>query len=102
MFLDTLGSGFSFVSTPDNLPTKAADHGKILTAAINTFINEASIGKSTQIFLLGEGIFLRSIPGLDDIDPLSGIFHVGGWPDMYALGKYYGVAGVEMKLLTNT
>ena len=66
-----------------------------------TSISQANIGKSDTIYLLGEGSFLRSIPGLDDIDPLSGIFHIAGWPDFYALGKYYGIAGIELRMFTN-
>lgn len=102
MFIDLLGSGFSFTTANDDLPKDSAGYGKQLTYAINAFIQQANIGKSKDIYLIGEGTFLRSIPGLDDIDPLEGIFHIGGWPDLYSLGKYYGVAGVDFGIFSNS
>ena len=39
MFIDLLGSGFSFASSVDALPKKHQDHAKILTKAINSFIS---------------------------------------------------------------
>ena len=40
--------------------------------------------------------------GLDDIPNLQMIVHIGFWPELYALGKYAGVAGVELGLFGNT
>ena len=46
MFLDLLGSGFSFASDPNSIPTDAQGYGKILSTAINTFIKESVLGQS--------------------------------------------------------
>ena len=46
MFLDTLGSGFSFASSSDEIPSDAKSYGVALTKAINDFISGADIGKS--------------------------------------------------------
>ena len=83
MFLDSLGSGFSFASSGDKIPSDASTYGSALTDAINSFISGADIGKSAKIYLIGEGTFLRTLIGLDDIDPLEGIFHVSAWFDFY-------------------
>lgn len=94
MFLDLLGSGFSFAASAANIPKTSAGYGAMLTKALNSFIAETSLGKSKSLYLLGESTFLRSVPGLDDIDSLKGIFHIAGWFDLYGIGKYYGTAGV--------
>jgi hypothetical protein len=98
MFLDLLGSGFSFASNPSDLPTDANGYGEILTTALNTFAQESVLGQSKVIVLAGESTFIRSLPGLDDVNSLSGIIHLSSWPEMYAIGRYYGVAGLELKL----
>lgn len=74
----------------------------MLTKAVNFFITETNIGKSKSVYLVGESTFLRVLPGLDDIVPLKGIVHVSGWIDLYNVGKYYGTAGVEMKIFTDS
>lgn len=101
MFLDSLGSGFSFVDSGDKIPTEAKAYGDALTKALNAFISGADIGKSKNIYLIGESTFLRSLIGLDDVDPLQAIFHVSPWFDFYELGKYYGTGGLEMKIFTD-
>lgn len=60
------------------------------------------MGKSNTIVILGEGMFLRSLPGLNDINNLDGLVHVSAWPELYAVSKYYGVAGIELKIFTNS
>lgn len=44
--------------------------------------------------LAGEGTFIRSLTGLDDIDTLKGIIHLSSWSELYAVGRYYGIAGI--------
>jgi len=80
MFLDLLGNGFSFASNTDSLPTRAEDYGVQLTYAINAFANQSVLGQSKVVVLVGEGTFVRSLTGLDDIDTLSGIVHISAWP----------------------
>jgi hypothetical protein len=94
MFIDLLGSGFSFTSDPSTLPTLAKVFGSQLTLAINTFAKESVLGQSSRIILAGDGTFIRSLPGLDDIIGLKGIIHLSIWPELYAIGRYYGIAGV--------
>lgn len=53
MFIDLLGSGFSFASSVDAIPKTTKDHASILSKAINSFISEASIGKSSKIYIVG-------------------------------------------------
>ena len=48
--------------------------------------------------MIGESTFTKSIIGLDDIPNLFMIVHIGFFPELYALGKYAGVAGVELGL----
>jgi hypothetical protein len=51
-----------------------------LTFAINAFAKQSALGQSSVVVLVGEGTFLRALPGLDDIDTLSGIIHLSAWP----------------------
>ena len=98
MFLDLLGCGFSFAADPATLPTDAKGYGQQLSSAINTFIKESALGKSETIVVAGEGTFIRSLPGLDDIDTLKGMIHLSSWSQLYAVGRYYGIAGLEMQI----
>lgn len=102
MFLDLLGSGFSFPSSADAIPKTSKDYGMMITKALNSFISEANIGKSKKIYIIGESTFLRTLPGFDDIHPLEGIVHISGWFDFYGLGKFYGTGGVELKIFTDS
>ena len=94
MFLDLLGSGFSFAANPSDLPTDAKIFGAQVTVALNTFAKESVLGQSSKIILAGEGTFIRSLQGLDDISALKGIIHLSAWPEIYAMGRFYGIAGV--------
>lgn len=53
MFLDLLGSGFSFTTNVSSLPTDAKGYGSTLTLAINTFVKESVLGQSSKIILAG-------------------------------------------------
>lgn len=64
MFVDLLGNGFSFVSDVASFPTKSEDYGAQLTYAINTFVKQSVLGKSSVLVVAGEGTFIRSLPGL--------------------------------------
>lgn len=70
--------------------------------AINTFAKESVLGQSSKVIIAGESTFIRSLPGLDDIDALKGIIHLSIWPEIYAIGRYYGIAGVELKIYTES
>lgn len=94
VFIDQLGSGFSFPSTPSAIPSTAQKFGSKLSSIINTFTSESTIGKSKKIYLIVESTFLRVVPFLDEIEGLEGIVHISGWMDLYNIGKYYGVGGV--------
>lgn len=98
MFIDLAGSGFSFAANVSSLPTDSKTFGVQLTQAINTFIKESVLGQSSKLIIGGEGSFIRILSGLDDIDTLKGVIHFSSWPELYAIGRYYGVAGVELKL----
>lgn len=80
LFLDLLGSGFSFASNVSDLPTEAKTFGTQLTTAINTFVSESVLGKSSTIVIAGEGTFIRSLTGLGDISTLKGVIHLAAWP----------------------
>lgn len=80
LFVDLLGNGFSFVANSSNFPTKSEDYGSQLTYAINALRKESPLGQSKVMALIGEGMFLRSLPGLGDIDTLAGVVHVSAWP----------------------
>lgn len=101
MFIDLLGNGFSFVGNTSNFPTKSEDFGSHLTYALNALNKQSVLGQSKTTILIGEGAFLRSLPGLGDITGLSGLVHLAPWPEMYAVAKYYGIAGIELKIFTN-
>lgn len=102
MFLDQLGSGFSFATNVSSLPSDAKTFGQQLTTAINAFVEQTNLGKSSTIIIAGEGEFIRTLSGLDDIDTLKGIIHFSSWPEIYAIGKYYGIAGAELKLYSES
>lgn len=55
MFLDMLGSGFSFASNVSSLPSDAKTFGLQLTTAINAFIEQTNLGKSSTLVIAGEG-----------------------------------------------
>lgn len=80
MFLDLPGSGFSFTTNITLLPADAQTFGVQLTQAINSFIQESELGKSSKLIIGGEGTFIRSLSGLDDIDTLKGMIHFSLWP----------------------
>lgn len=99
MFLDLLGSGFSFASDPNDLPTDAKGYGEVLATALNTFEKEESVlGQSKVVVLAGQSTFIRTLPGFTDIKVLSGIIHVSSWPELYAVGRYYGIGGLDLHL----
>ncbi len=98
MFVDLIGSGFSFASDPNTLPSNAKGFGSTLSVAINAFAKESVLGQSSKVILAGESTFIRSLPGLDDISNLKGVMHLAIWPELYAMGRYYGTAGVELKI----
>lgn len=98
MFVDLLGNGFSFVANTSTFPTKAEDYGDQLTYAVNAFAKESFLGQSKVVVIIGEGTFTRSLTGLDDMDTVSGIVHISSWPELYAVSRYYGVAGIELKI----
>lgn len=93
MFLDLPGCGFSFVQDPDNLPSESAAFGGLLSDAINSFVQESVLAKSSKMVIAGESTFIRTLPGLKDIHALEGLIHLSSWPEMYAIGRYYGIAG---------
>ena len=80
MFLDLLGSGFSFAANVNDLPTESKTFGVQVTQAINTFAKESVLGQSSNIILAGESTFIRTLIGLDDIDALKGIIHLSAFP----------------------
>lgn len=102
LFVDLLGSGFSFPTTTDAIPKTSKDYGVMISRALNSFISETSLGKSKKLYIIGESTFLRTLPGFDDITPLQGFVHVSGWFDFYGTGKYYGTGGVELKIFTDS
>lgn len=53
MFIDLLGSGFSFAANANDLPTDAKTFGIQLSTAINTFAKESVLGQSSKIIIAG-------------------------------------------------
>ena len=80
MFIDLPGCGFSFVSNPESLPSEYSAYAKVLTDAVNTFVKESVLGKSSKMVLAGESTFLRTLPGIGDITALEGLIHLSAWP----------------------
>jgi hypothetical protein len=102
MFIDLIGSGFSFTTDVSTLPSDAKGFGSALSLAMNTLANESVLGQNKKIILAGEGTFIRSLQGLDEIGGLKGVIHLGAWPELYAMGRFYGIAGVELKIYTES
>jgi len=48
--------------------------------------------------LAGEGTWLRTIPAFSALPNVVGIISHSSWPELYAIAKYYGLGGVELKL----
>lgn len=53
MFIDLLGSGFSFASSAAAIPKSHKEHASMLSKAINSFASETNIGKSKKIYIVG-------------------------------------------------
>lgn len=98
MFIDLPGCGFSFVSDPSTLPSQYQAYGSVLSDAINVFVKESILGKSSKMVMAGESTFIRALPGLGDIYALEGVIHLSAWPELYAIGRYYGIAGIELNI----
>jgi len=52
VFIDQLGSGFSFPTTPSAIPSTAQKHGSYLTSILNTFTSESALAKSKKMYLV--------------------------------------------------
>jgi carboxypeptidase C (cathepsin A) len=53
MFIDLLGSGFSFANSSSDLPTDSLTFGVQLTYSINQFVKESVLGQSKTIIIVG-------------------------------------------------
>lgn len=99
MFVDILGTGFSFASDakeiPDNYPALAQQVGYALTQ----FANEIDFGKGKWV-LAGESSWVRMLPYFK-LSNLKGVVALSPWTELYSVGKYYGVAGVELKIFND-
>lgn len=72
-----------------------------VTYALTTFKQNVDFGKGKWIFV-GESSWIRAINGSQNIDDsLIGVVSLAPWGDLYDYGKYCGVAGVELGILTN-
>ena len=70
--------------------------------ALKEFQKSIDFAAGKWIFI-GESSWIRSVSGLQDLDNnLIGVISLSPWGDLYDYGKYAGVAGVEMGLLTNS
>jgi hypothetical protein len=50
-----------------------------------------------------EGQLIRAVSGIYSVaERLSSITWVQPWPELYALGKQYGVAGIDYKIFNNS
>ena len=102
LFIDPLGVGFSFVNNTKDIPTSYIGMAQQITYALGEIKKNVDFGKGKWIFV-GESTWIRTIYGFQNLDDnLIGIVSLSPWGDMYDVGKYYGVAGVELGLLTNS
>lgn len=53
MFLDLPGCGFSFVSDPNLLPSESKAYVREFSDAVNAFVSESVLGKSSKMVLAG-------------------------------------------------
>lgn len=97
MFLDFLGTGFSFINDTKDLPDNYSALAAQVTKALNEFSATIDFGKG-KLVLLGQSAWVRTIPFYQGIQNLVGVVALAPWPDLYAVGKYYGVAGVQLKI----
>ena len=71
-----------------------------VASALLEFKKSSELGKGKWIFV-GESSWIRAVSGFQDLDSnLIGIVSLSPWGDLYDIGKYYGVAGVELGILT--
>lgn len=101
LFMDPLGVGFSFVNNTKDIPTTLQASVQQIAYALTEFKKTIDFAAGKWIFV-GESSWIRSIAGLQNLDDnLVGIVSLSPWGDLYDFGKYSGVAGVELGLLTN-
>ena len=102
LFIDPLGVGFSFVNSTKDIPTTYMAMATQLTYALKEYRKNIDFGAGKWIFI-GETTWIRSAPGLQDLDDnLIGIVSLSSWGDLYDFGKYIGVAGVELSIISNS
>lgn len=92
MFVDILGTGFSFANDPKEIPDNYAILGQQVGYALTQFANEVDFGKGKWV-LVGESSWIRMTPYFK-LTNVKGVVAMSPWSEMYAVGKYYGVAGV--------
>lgn len=99
MFIDVLGTGFSFAADTKEIagdyPTLAGQVGY----ALNQFAAEIDFGKGKMV-LVGESSWVRLVPFFK-LTNIAGVVALSPWTELYAIGKYYGTAGVELNIFTN-
>lgn len=69
--------------------------------ALTEFKKNVDFGTGKWIFV-GESSWIRAVNGFQNLDPnLIGVVSLAPWGDLYDYGKYAGVAGIELGLLSN-
>ena len=102
LFIDPLGVGFSIADSTANIPKTYLAMSQQVAYALKEFQKNIDFAAGKWIFI-GESSWIRSVSGLQDLDDnLIGVISLSPWGDLYDYGKYSGVAGVEMGLLSNS
>jgi hypothetical protein len=96
MFIDVLGAGFSFAQDPKDIASDYAGIGQQVSYALSQFSSQIDFGKG-KLYLVGESSWIRLLPFIK-VDNVAGAIALSAWTELYAIGKYYGSAGVDMNI----
>jgi hypothetical protein len=100
MFIDVLGTGFSFASDTKEIPSDYAGIAQQFGYALSQFTSQIDFGKG-KLILVGESSWIRLLPFFK-LSNIASAIALSPWTELYSIGKYYGVAGIELKIFNDS
>jgi len=96
LFIDSLGTGFSFAADTKEIASDYATLAGQVDYALSQFTAQIDFGKG-KLYLVGESSWIRLVPFFK-LTTITGLVALSPWGELYAIGKYYGVAGIDLNV----